>query len=74
MHLAPSPMPDANRPCIRCGACDRVVRRMMDTVGHPVDRLGRTRIGPVRLGTLPVGETRELSREELGALLDLIKM
>lgn len=53
---------------------NRVVRRMMDTVGHPVDRLGRTRIGPVRLGTLPVGETRELSREELGALLDLIKM
>ncbi len=30
MHLAPSPMPDANRPCIRCGACDRVVRRMTD--------------------------------------------
>lgn len=53
---------------------NRVVRRMMDTVGHPVDRLGRTRIGPVRLGTLPVGETRELTREELGALLDLIAM
>ena len=56
------------------GLAIAVVRRMMDTVGHPVDRLGRTRIGPVRLGTLPVGETRELSREELGALLDLIKM
>lgn len=53
---------------------NRVVRRMMDTVGHPVDRLGRTRIGPVRLGTLPSGETRELTREELGALLDLIRM
>lgn len=53
---------------------NRIVRRMMDAVGHPVDRLARIAIGPVRLGTLPVGETRELSREELGALLDLIRM
>lgn len=53
---------------------NRVVRRMMDAVGHPVDRLARTRIGPVRLGVLPVGETRELTREELGAVLDLIRM
>lgn len=51
---------------------NRVVRRMMDTVGHPVDRLGRTGIGPVRLGNLPVGEVRDLTREELGALLDLV--
>ncbi|AQP46676.1 MFS transporter [Tessaracoccus aquimaris] len=53
---------------------NRIVRRMMDAVGHPVDRLARTRIGPIRLGVLPVGETRELTREELGALLDLIRM
>jgi len=53
---------------------NRIVRRMLDAVGHPVDRLARTRIGPVRLGVLPVGETRELTREELGALLDLIRM
>lgn len=53
---------------------NRVVRRMMDAVGHPVDRLARTRIGPIRLGVLPVGETRELTREELGAVLDLIRM
>ncbi|MFT3887134.1 MAG: pseudouridine synthase [Arachnia sp.] len=53
---------------------NRIVRRMMDAVGHPVDRLARTRIGPVRLGLLPVGETRELTREELGALLDLVGM
>ena len=46
----------------------------MDAVGHPVDRLARTAIGPVRLGNLPVGETRELSRDELGALLDMIRM
>lgn len=53
---------------------NRVVRRMLDTVGHPVDRLSRTEIGPIRLGNLKVGETRELTREELGALLDLVQL
>ena len=35
-------------------------------------RLSRISIGPVRLGQLAVGETRELTREELGALLDVV--
>lgn len=51
---------------------NRIVRRMMDAVGHPVRQLSRISIGPVRLGQLAIGETRELSRDELGALLDLI--
>ena len=50
---------------------NRIVRRTMEAVGHPVRRLSRTAIGPVRLGNLKVGEFRELTRDELGALLDL---
>jgi len=50
---------------------NRIVRRTMEAVGHPVRRLSRTGIGPVRLGNLKVGAFRELSRDELGALLDL---
>ena len=51
---------------------NRIVRRTMEAVGHPVRRLSRIGIGPVRLGNLKVGEYRELTREELGGLLDLI--
>ena len=50
---------------------NRIVRRMFEAVGHPVNRLTRTAIGPVRLGRLKVGELRELTRDELGALMDL---
>jgi 23S rRNA pseudouridine2605 synthase len=50
---------------------NRIVRRTMEAVGHPVRRLSRTGIGPVRLGNLKVGEFRELTRDELGGLLDL---
>ena len=50
---------------------NRIVRRMLDHVGHPVRRLTRTAIGPVRLTGLGVGSSRELTRDELGALLDL---
>src|SRR5699024_4963699 len=51
---------------------NRIVRRTFDAIGHPVRRLARTRIGPVRLGRLPVGEHRVLTRDELGQLLDLV--
>jgi 23S rRNA pseudouridine2605 synthase len=50
---------------------NRIVRRTMEAVGHPVRRLSRIGIGPVRLGNLQTGEYRELTAEELGGLLDL---
>ena len=49
---------------------NRIVRRLLDHVGHPVRRLTRTAIGPVQLKSLGVGELRELTRDELGTLLD----
>ncbi len=51
---------------------NRIVRRTMESVGHPVRHLSRIGIGPVRLGPLLSGELRDLTREELGGLLDLI--
>ena len=53
---------------------NRIVRRLLDHVGHPVIRLTRTAIGPVLLGQLPVGDLRELTNDELGALLDRASM
>ncbi len=49
---------------------NRIVRRLLEHVGHPVTRLTRTQIGPIALGKLPVGEMRELSLNELGELMD----
>lgn len=50
---------------------NRIVRRLLDTVGHPVRRLTRTAIGPVTIRGLGAGQRRELTPAELGALLDL---
>jgi 23S rRNA pseudouridine2605 synthase len=49
---------------------NRIVRRLLDEVGHPVRRLTRTAIGPVLLQGLRSGELRDLTRDELGTLLD----
>jgi 23S rRNA pseudouridine2605 synthase len=47
---------------------NRQVRRMCDAIGHPVQRLVRTRIGPVRDTKLAPGRWRALSGEEVRAL------
>lgn len=49
---------------------NRIVRRLLAEVGHPVINLTRTRIGPIGIGTLRVGALRELTEQELGVLLD----
>jgi pseudouridine synthase len=50
---------------------NRIVRRMLDAVGHPVIELVRRQFGPLHLGTLPVGRTRDLTKVELGELLTI---
>lgn len=51
---------------------NRIVRRMLDQVGHPVLELTRTAFGPIRLGDLSVGTVRDLTSSEVGALLDAV--
>jgi len=51
---------------------NRIVRRLMDHVGHPVKQLSRIRFGPVELGTLKSGRIRELTSDELGQLLEIV--
>ncbi len=53
---------------------NRIVRRLLDEVGHPVRRLTRTAIGPVLLRGLKRGDLRELTLDELGVLLDAARL
>lgn len=53
---------------------NRIVRRLLDEVGHPVRRLTRTAIGPVLLRGLRSGELRDLTLDELGVLLDAARL
>ncbi len=48
---------------------NRIVRRLLDAVDHPVERLVRTRMADLTLGTLRPGQTRELTRAEVGDLM-----
>lgn len=46
----------------------RQIRHMCASLGHPVKRLVRVRIGPLKLGTLKLGEWRKLTPDELKQL------
>jgi len=46
-----------------------VVRRLLAAGGNPVQRLVRTRIGPIRLGDLRTGRSRPLTAVEIGSLM-----
>jgi 23S rRNA pseudouridine2605 synthase len=45
-----------------------IVRRMLAAAGHPVSRLVRTNVGPIKLGALKPGTSRELTTAEIGEL------
>jgi 23S rRNA pseudouridine2605 synthase len=47
-----------------------IVRRALDAVGHPVHRLVRVQMGPVRLGDLRQGRWRVLTATETGQLFE----
>lgn len=51
---------------------NRQVRRMCEAVGHPVQRLVRTRIGPLSDRSLPPGKWRELTTPEWKALTEAV--
>lgn len=52
---------------------NRIVRRMLAEVGHPVVELVRRQFGPLHLGTLKVGQLRDLTKAELGQLLTIYR-
>ncbi len=52
---------------------NRIVRRILAEVGHPVIDLTRTAFGPLDLRGLAAGAMRNLSREELGLLFDSVE-
>lgn len=47
---------------------NHIVRRLLDAVGHPVEELVRTQVGPIRLGQLRPGRTRVVTGPELHSL------
>jgi 23S rRNA pseudouridine2605 synthase len=53
---------------------NRIVRRMFEEVGHPVTRLVRTQIGPIKIGDLKQGRYRVLGKVELGSLMKIVGM
>ncbi|MHA7156008.1 pseudouridine synthase [Arthrobacter sp. TMN-50] len=48
---------------------NRVVRRLFEAVGHPVERLVRTQVGPIRVNDQRQGSIRVLGNQEVGHLL-----
>ena len=52
---------------------NRIVRRMLAAVGHPVEELVRRQFGPLHLGSLGAGRIRDLTPVELGQLLSLAR-
>ena len=52
---------------------NRQVRRMFEAIGHPVQRLKRTHIGPIKDQNLKTGKWRELTDRELQELQKILR-
>ncbi|WP_411698640.1 pseudouridine synthase [Conyzicola sp.] len=50
---------------------NRIVRRMLEEVGHPVVDLVRRQFGPLHLGSLAPDAMRDLTKAEIGDLLTI---
>jgi len=50
---------------------NRIVRRMLEEVGHPVVDLVRRQFGPLHLGSLAPDAMRDLTKAEIGELLTI---
>lgn len=48
---------------------NRIIRRMFDHVGYPVEKLVRVQMGPIQIGSQKQGTVRNLSKVEIGKLL-----
>jgi 23S rRNA pseudouridine2605 synthase len=44
---------------------NRLVKRFLSEFGHPVLKLKRMAVGPIKLGNLPGGKWRELTKNEI---------
>lgn len=53
---------------------NRIVRRLFDAVGTPVQRLVRTQFGPIPLAEQRQGKVRDLRPDELGALMEAVRL
>jgi 23S rRNA pseudouridine2605 synthase len=51
----------------------REVRRLLEAVGHPVERLKRVAFGPIALGRLAPGRTRPLTEDEVARLREAVE-
>lgn len=51
---------------------NRIVRRLLEAVGNPVDRLVRTHFGPIALAEQRQGKVRDLRPDEIGELMQAV--
>lgn len=50
---------------------NRLLKRMLSSIGHPVLKLKRVEYGPIQLGNLPFGHFRYLTKKEIEKLKQL---